>query len=95
MFGFFKLSSAPPNVYRYYRHTNDSNEKKVIEILNNKYNEVLKESEIVVRRAEINGANNFNNVEYRNALIQTMAFEELIEFANKENYPEFLVMLFR
>jgi len=85
MFGFLKLSGAPPRAYQYYRSTKDKYEREIIEDLYKEYEKFVKKWDTEI----ISG-----DYEFRKNKIFSSAFADLTTYGNDKEYSEFHLSLF-
>lgn len=99
MFGFFKLSGAPPKAYAYYKDSKDIKEKIILEDLYNKFTSLIKKYEkVVMQEAKIEPPNRYETIrEFRKrqeAMILIRAFDDMAKYGFEKGYSEFLIGLF-
>ncbi|MDQ1912522.1 hypothetical protein RAC89_19190 [Paenibacillus sp. GD4] len=98
MFGFFKLSGAPPRAFQYYRSTKDADEKTILEDLYKAYNQFIKDEEAEVKRLQkmlsANGVRSYDDYNYQKTVILSSAFDSLVKYGENKGYSEFLISLF-
>ncbi|WP_282019826.1 hypothetical protein [Planomicrobium okeanokoites] len=99
MFGFLKLSGAPPRAYAYYRKSKKLEEKKSMEDLYNKYYSLIKKHETtIMHEARLEPPNRNESIrEFRKrqeALILIRSFDDMAKYGLERGYSEFLIGLF-
>ena len=99
MFGFLKLSGAPPRAFMYYRQVTNYEEKVVMEDLYKRLSGFIKQREKEVRQeAKLELPNQSESIrEFRNrqeATVLFRAFDDMARYGNEKGYPEFLISLF-
>ncbi|MBT2571784.1 hypothetical protein [Planococcus sp. ISL-110] len=99
MFGFLKLSGAPPRAYAYYKQSENIEEKKFMEDLYNKFSSLIKKYEIIVKNeAKLEPPNRNESIrEFRKrqeAKILIRAYDDMVRYGLEKGYPEFLISLF-
>lgn len=97
MFGFLKLSGAPPRAFKYYRSTKDPIEKAILEDLYEEYDNFVKEEELEFNRIQklisINGVSGYDDASQK-AIILSGTYDKLTQYGNSKGYSEFLISLF-
>lgn len=99
MFGFLKLSGAPPRAYVYYKQTEKIEEKKIMEDLYSKFSSLIKKYEKVVMQEVMLEPSNRNESirEFRKrqeAMILIRTFNDMAKYGYEKGYSEFLIGLF-
>ena len=99
MFGFLKLSGAPPRAYAYYRKSKNLEEKKSMEDLYNKYYSLIKKHEIVVMaEARLEPPNRNESIrdfrKRQEAMILIRSFDDMAKYGFEKGYSELLIGLF-
>lgn len=97
MFGFIKLSGAPPRAFQAYRASNEPVEKAIIEDLYKKYDQLIREEEINYKKSveilKSHGSGGYNK-ETEKKFILSNTFRRLFDYGLEKGYSEFLISLF-
>lgn len=99
MFGFLKLSGAPPGAYTYYQHCKNSEEKMIMDDLHKEFSALFKKHEkIVMDAARLEQKNRNESIrEFRKrqeALVLIRAFDDTAKYGFEKRYSEFIISLF-
>ncbi|WP_417204677.1 hypothetical protein [Acetoanaerobium sticklandii] len=97
MFGFMKLSGAPPKAYHYYRATKETVEKAILEDLYNKYDALIKAEEFrykeSVKELKSLGMGAYDPEEERKFILSN-TFSKLCDYGLNKGYSDLLISLF-